>query len=70
MYEVLPGSPPEGSLVTVKVEDPTWKQPGNSQEGKVHAQELHGLRFRSSVTRRLLGPGKPWLSFGNSAING
>ncbi|EGV96138.1 PiggyBac transposable element-derived protein 1 [Cricetulus griseus] len=47
MYEALPGSTPENedSLMTVKVEDPTWKQPGNSQESRVHTQELYHLRF-------------------------
>lgn len=42
MYEALPGSTPENedSLVTVKEEETSWEQPGNSQEGRSHTQEF------------------------------
>ncbi|XP_055452909.1 piggyBac transposable element-derived protein 1 isoform X2 [Psammomys obesus] len=48
MYEVLPGSAPEkeGSLVTVKVEDPALEQPGNSEEDRTHTQEFYRQQFR------------------------
>lgn len=58
MYEVLLGSAPEneGNLVTVKVVDPTWEQPGRSQEGRAHAQELYRLRFRQFPYQEAPGP--------------
>ncbi|XP_041911257.1 piggyBac transposable element-derived protein 1-like [Arvicola amphibius] len=58
MSEALLGSTPENedSPVTVKEEETSWEQPGNSQEGRNHTRELYRLRIRQFCYQEALGP--------------